>query len=64
LLHPVGDSFLFAQILYLLEASSTTGFFFFLTVDQGLTQIHRQFFYGAFRGWIFYFFEKIFQPRA
>jgi hypothetical protein len=27
---------LFAQRLYLLEASSTTGFFFFLMVDQGL----------------------------
>jgi hypothetical protein len=35
LLHPVDDSFLFAQRLYLLEASSTTGFFFFLMVDQG-----------------------------
>jgi hypothetical protein len=34
-LHPVDDSFLFAQRLYLLEASSTTGFFFFLMVDQG-----------------------------
>jgi len=36
LFHPVGDRFLVAQTLYLLDSSSSTGFFIFLTADQGV----------------------------
>jgi hypothetical protein len=35
LLHLVDDKFLVAQILYLLDPSSATGFFIFLMVDWG-----------------------------
>jgi hypothetical protein len=35
LLHLVDDKFLVAQILYLLDPSSATGFFIFLMVDRG-----------------------------
>jgi hypothetical protein len=59
MIHLVDDSFVMLKSFYLLDASSTTGFFIFFDGGLGKPQIHRLIFcrplqreFGGFFSWL------------